>query len=161
VKRLRLLVAVLLVVPLLGSYSSERYDGAAAPDGIEGTWVRVAAERDGRKVDIIAGTLTFRDGGRLLEETNGAPARPGFAPARCGSRRGRLDFAPGRRAPPRPVGRRQVLGHHALLAPRHRLGIERLPPANHFDREQHVLPVWANRSAMVWRVACRMFVLAP
>ena len=76
-KRPRLLVAVLLVLPLLGSDAPKDYDGAAAADGIEGTWVRVAAEWDGRKLDIIAGTLTFQGGGRLLEETAGTAPRAG------------------------------------------------------------------------------------
>src|SRR5260370_12879099 len=50
----------------------------------------------------------------------------------------RLDLPPRRRPPPRPVVRRQVLGHHALLPPRHGFRIERLAPADHAGREQHV-----------------------
>jgi hypothetical protein len=49
-----------------------------------------------------------------------------------------LDLAPRGRPAPRPVGRRQVLGHHTLLPPRQRLGIERLAVADHAGREQHV-----------------------
>jgi uncharacterized protein (TIGR03067 family) len=91
-RRETLLLAALLALPLLGSDPSERYDGAAEPDGIEGTWVRVAAERDGRKADIIAGSLTFLGGGRLLEETTGAAPRAGRFKLDNGPRPARLDI---------------------------------------------------------------------
>ena len=87
-KKLRLL----LLVPLLGSDVPKDYNGAMAADGIEGTWVRVAAEMDGRKLDIIAGSLTFQGGGRLLEERAGAAPRAGRFKLDAGPRPARLDI---------------------------------------------------------------------
>jgi uncharacterized protein (TIGR03067 family) len=86
-------LAALLVFPLLASDAPRGHDDATLQaDGIEGTWVRVAAEMNGRKADIIPGTLTFRDGGRLLEETNGAPTRPGEFNLEAGRTPSRLDI---------------------------------------------------------------------
>src|SRR5260370_35525354 len=63
-----------------------------------------------------------------------APTRSGTSDGRARStapRLGlapRLDLPPRGRPPPRPGWRRQVLGHHALITPRHGCRVEPSPP---------------------------------
>jgi uncharacterized protein (TIGR03067 family) len=57
-----LLACVLLVAPALASDTSERYDGPAESDGIEGTWEIAWAEYDGLKTPRSGREESFRGG---------------------------------------------------------------------------------------------------
>jgi uncharacterized protein (TIGR03067 family) len=78
--RLRLLLAVLLAVPLLGSDEPKDYDGAVEPfDGITGTWELTALEI-GRAVvpPDCRLLLTFRGGTCLRSVRDGQTARGSY-----------------------------------------------------------------------------------
>jgi uncharacterized protein (TIGR03067 family) len=70
-RSLRLLIAALLVVPLLGSGSPREYDDRTEMAGIEGTWQLLAVEHDGKKVNSITWVLTLRDGEYTRTDSNG------------------------------------------------------------------------------------------
>jgi uncharacterized protein (TIGR03067 family) len=63
----RSLLAVLLVLPLLGSDSPKEYDDRTQTLGIDGTWRIVAAERDGKSERFTEAVITYRAGKYLTE----------------------------------------------------------------------------------------------
>jgi len=68
-RRTLCLLAALLALPLLGSDAPKGYDGALAEDRIEGEWLRVSQEVDGKEAGLLLEEkLTFFAGGRFLRE---------------------------------------------------------------------------------------------
>src|SRR5262245_55520025 len=90
-KRLPLLVAILFVLPLLGSDAPKDYqDGIVYADGLDGSWLLVRYEADGEARKIAAGlVLTYRRGEVESWPPDGGPNRvlgtyradPGARPA--------------------------------------------------------------------------------
>lgn len=70
-RRLSLLFAVLLIVPLLGSNSPKEYDDRTEEVGIEGTWQLLAVERNGEKVNPITWVLALRGGKFTRADSDG------------------------------------------------------------------------------------------
>ena len=75
----RCLLAALLVLPLLGSDGSERYDGATESITVEGTWQRTEFEFDGRKIDLpYQSKMTLRGGAYTRKDSNGDTLRGSY-----------------------------------------------------------------------------------
>ena len=65
-----LLLAVLLIVPLLGSGSPKGYDDKTTLDPLDGTWELVAVERQGRNSGFRKEVLTYHGGKYTFTDHN-------------------------------------------------------------------------------------------
>jgi uncharacterized protein (TIGR03067 family) len=70
-----LLAGVLLVVPSLGSDAPKEYDGTVAwDDELQGSWLLVGVDFNGKAVDFVESVQTFRNGKYTTKDKNGTTA---------------------------------------------------------------------------------------
>ena len=67
-----LLAGVLLAAPSLGSDAPQEYDGATfMTDGLQGSWLLIGKEFNGKAVDFVESVQTFRNGKYTTKDKDG------------------------------------------------------------------------------------------
>src|SRR5262245_631196 len=70
-----LLAVLLLVLPSLGSDAPKEYDETVAwEDGLQGSWLLVGQEFNGKPVDFVESVQTFRNGKYTTKDKHGSVA---------------------------------------------------------------------------------------